>query len=178
VKIKSGKRKQLRLELDKDIFKSFSIIGTSFEGSRIVDISHYGMGIMFKEGINNFTDNQIVYFSLKFDSSKVDFTGIVRHAGSKFVGIEFTSIKNNKDKFYNYLDSRIIKKFKIPVNSPLRGLLVVKIDIKLTILLMILEAILLIGGFCLYNNFKKEKESFDYLKGNNHKIEKTIGFSA
>ena len=120
---------------------------------------------MFEDGVSGLVNDMEVDFSLAFDGIEVPMLGYVRHTGSKYSGIEIKKIKGKKDEFYNYINSKIIKKFQIPSDLGLRGLLVRKVDIKLTLALLILEAFLLIGGILLYRLYTGSDSEFNYLKG-------------
>ncbi len=166
--IHSGRRKQIRLELDKDIFKTITINSEDFIGAKLIDISHFGMGLSFDDGVSGLFENQKITFTIQFNTICLTVRGVVRHAGTKFVGIQFIHFSKDKEEFFSYLDSRIIAKYKIREFSPLRGAIQVVINHKITILLLLIEAIFFFFLFyyfgeknCNNNNLQR------FLEGNN-----------
>lgn len=174
MEIQTGRRRQIRLEFDKDIYKNFTLIGEDVKGAKPLDVSHFGIGLYYEIGSTSLVMGQQIEFILKFDSVEIEVVGIVRHASAKMLGIEFLKIGKNKDQFYNYLDSKIVKKFNIPSDLSLRGLLVSKVDVKMTALIMFFEAVFFILLFVLYLIFSAsatEDAPKKYLEGLNQQQE-------
>ena len=171
-RIKSGRRENFRLELGSDIFKTIKLKGLELEGLRLVDISHKGLGLLFEGGINtSLIEGQELDFSIDCDSFSAEVTGAVRHAGSKMAGIELIKFKTNREKYENYLDSRIINKFSIKADPGKMGLLVHKIDIKFTLILMLIEAVLIfLMAYFIFTPSRTSKE-LRYFDGKKDKIE-------
>jgi hypothetical protein len=172
VDIESGRRKQIRLELDREIFKKISVVGDGFEGCRLVDISHYGMGVLFEDGVSGFLEGEVVQCQLKFDDTEVNIEAKIQHSGPRFAGIHFDKIKTCQDELYSYIDSRIVKKFQVGDKSKL-PIVPTKIDLKITVLLLVLEAVLFAAGLFIYDAYcGKKKEAPSYLQG--HQIERNV----
>lgn len=150
-KIKSGRRDRYRLELGEDIFKHITISGKDFENTKVADVSHEGIGIIYTKGVNTLDVDQKVNFSIFCDNLKVDVTATVMHASSKLVGFRFDAIHCNREEFFHYIDSRVVNKFSIPTPAEFSGILVKKIDVKALIFIMIIEAIIMLAlGYALF----------------------------
>ena len=92
----------------------------------------------------------IIEFILLINDLKIEITGRVQHSGSKFSGIEFVKFGKNKQEFFDYIDHRVVKKFHIPTDYAFKGFFQKKLDMKLTLVLMIIEAIVLIFAFSIF----------------------------